>query len=82
MATIEKAGMEAQALEETANQVFGAIALHGPMTIVDLWDQGFQRGKPLHEALRGLEANGLISNVLKGGYSRHRIYSAKKNEST
>jgi hypothetical protein len=66
-----------QATEETADQVLGTLIERGPMTIVDLWDQGFQRGKPLHEALRSLEAGGHITNRLERADSPHRVYQAR-----
>jgi hypothetical protein len=57
--------------------VLGTLIELGPMTIVGLWDEGFPRGKPLHEALRALEAEGHITNRLERADSRHRIYRAK-----
>ena len=65
-------------LEDLEARALGFIANMGPCTIVDLWECGLERGKPLHEALRALENDGQISNVLKGGYSRHRIYTATR----
>lgn len=59
-------------IEERA---LGIIEERGPCTIQDLWDSGMERGKPLHEALRSLEANGKIDNRLEFAHSRHRIYS-------
>ncbi len=58
-------------------QVLGIIQDFGPCTIVDLWDMGLERGKPLHEALRTLVRNGSIDDRLEFAHSRHRIYSAK-----
>ncbi len=49
----------------------------GPCTIVDLWEAGLERGKPLHEALRSLEMNGQITNRLERANDPHRIYSAR-----
>jgi hypothetical protein len=65
-----------QVAAETADQVFGTLIELGPLTIVDLWDQGFPRGKPLHEALRSLEAEGFITNRLEFAHSPHRVYQA------
>ncbi len=57
------------------DQALDVIQGGGPCTIQDLWDAGLPRGKPLHEALRSLEAQGRISNRLEFAHSRHRIYS-------
>ena len=67
---------EDQVVEVTADMVLGTLVELGPMTIVDLWNEGFQRGKPLHEALRSLEAEGHISNRLEFANSPHRVYRA------
>ena len=56
--------------------VLTVIEETGPLTIVDLWDAGFDRGKPLHEALRALEGLGRIESRLEFAHSRHRIYRA------
>ncbi len=69
--------IEEQVTQETAFQVLSTLQVKGPMTIVGLWDEGFQRGKPLHEALRALEADGQITNRLEFAHSRHRVYSAR-----
>lgn len=54
--------------------VLSVIGVNGPCTIVDLWDFGFARGKPLHEVLRALERVGKIESRLEFAHSRHRIY--------
>jgi hypothetical protein len=59
-------------------QALGVIEDSGPCTIVDLWQAGLERGKPLHEALRSLERDGQIENRLEGGYTPHRVYSATR----
>ena len=61
----------------TDPQVLNVLAIiedHGPCTIVDLWNAGLERGKPLHDALRALEKLGKISNRLEFVHSPHRIY--------
>jgi hypothetical protein len=58
--------------------VLSVIEDIGPCTIVDLWEAGLERGRPLHEALRSLEADGQISNRLEFAHSRHRVYSATR----
>jgi len=59
-------------------RALGAIENLGPCTIVDLWEAGLERGRPLHEALRSLEADGQIENRLEFAHSRHRVYSATR----
>ena len=54
--------------------VLAIIEDQGPCTIVDLWNAGLDRGKPLHETLRALEKLGKISNRLEFRDSPHRIY--------
>lgn len=64
-------------LTRIKDQALDVIQGGGPCTIVDLWDAGLERGKPLHEALRSLEANGQITNRLERAADPHRVYSAR-----